>query len=61
MKSQIALAQRRHLITRLQSHERVALQRLAQAVKSRENRVDASRYSRMHHKHNKSLANRGFS
>ena len=59
MKGQIAEIQRRNLITRLQAHERGALRRLAHAVESWDSRVDTSNYSRMHHRHNKDLANKG--
>lgn len=60
MKGQIAQAKRRNLIDRLQTHERGALRRLAHAVRDRDSRVDTLNYSRMHHKHNKSLANVSF-
>ncbi len=58
MKGQIAVEQRKNLARRLRAHERSALNRLAQAVEARDGQVHALNYSRMHHKHNKSLANR---
>ena len=57
MKSVVVSRQREKLLTRLQSHENGALKRLAQAVRVKENSADTSSYSRMHNRHNKSLAN----
>lgn len=59
MKGQIAVEQRKRLVRRLEAHENGALNRLAHAVEARHVQVHALNYSRMHHKHNKSLSNRG--
>lgn len=58
MKGQIAEGQRNRLVRHLHAHRRAALKRLAKAVEGRDNQANAlnfNRYSRMHHRHNKSL------
>lgn len=57
MKSLVVSRQRDKLMVRLQSHNNSALKRLANAVAVKNSRSNASAYSRMHNRHNKSLAN----
>lgn len=57
MKSLVVSRQRDRLLVRLQNHENGALKRLAHAVTVKDRRADAATYSRMHNRHNKSLAN----
>lgn len=55
MKGQVAAVQRQKLIGRLELSQRECLQRLAKSVVENEARFDVLNYSRMHHRHNKSL------
>lgn len=57
MKSLVVSRQRDRLLVRLQNHENSALKRLAHAVTVKDRRAAAATYSRMHNRHNKSLAN----
>lgn len=62
MKGRVTVEQRNEIVRSLRAHDRVALNRLAQAVEARQNQIHSmrhSKYSRMHHRHNKSMANRG--
>lgn len=57
LKGQVSSSQRKELVSRLQAHQRSALNRLAQAVEARDRQVNALNYSRMHHRHSKNLSN----
>lgn len=57
MKGQTEVGQRKALVRHLHAQKRAALKRLASAVEGRDEHINAVNFSRMHHRHNKSLSN----